>query len=153
MTYAVTVERIEPQPAATMRGTTTPAEIGPTLARILPAVGGQIFAQEVKPAGPPFCRYHSFSPERVDLEGGITVQSEVQSAGDVQAIELPGGEVATTLHLGPYEKLGEAWDAMRAWFETEGREPAGPGWEVYLNDPGEVPDPQDYQTRIIWPVR
>jgi effector-binding domain-containing protein len=153
VTYDITVEHIEPQRAAAMRGTTTPAEIGPALAQILPTIGRAIQEQEVKPAGAPFCRYFSFSPEKVELEGGIAVQSPIRPFGEVQDIELPGGEVVTTWHIGPYEKLGGAWDALRAWLAEQGREPAGPGWEVYWTDPGEVSDPNDLRTQIIWPLR
>jgi effector-binding domain-containing protein len=151
--YEITIEHIEPQRAAAMRATTVPAEIGPTLAKVLPTVGMQLHEQGVKAAGPPFCRYHEFTPERVELEGGITVQAPIRPTAEVRDIELPGGEVVTTVHTGPYTTLGDAWDALRAWLAGSGREPASAGWEVYMNDPGEVPDPKEYETKIFWPLR
>jgi effector-binding domain-containing protein len=44
---------------------------------------------------------------------------------------LPGGEVAMTVHRGPYADLGLAHDAVRQWCSTAGRSLAGPRWEIY----------------------
>ena len=29
---------------------------------------------------------------------------------------------------------------------------AGPAREIYLTDPGEVPDPKDWKTQLVWPI-
>ncbi|MEP6963766.1 MAG: GyrI-like domain-containing protein, partial [Acidobacteriota bacterium] len=65
---------------------------------------------------------------------------------------LPGGSVATTMHLGPYEHLQDAYGALQQWMESEGFTPAGSPWESYVTDPGEHPDPKDWKTEVFWPV-
>ena len=35
---------------------------------------------------------------------------------------------------------------------ANGLKPAGDAWEVYLTDPGEVPDQAGWQTESNWPV-
>ena len=57
-----------------------------------------------------------------------------------------------TIHAGPYEGLGEAHKALERWIDEQGLAAAGPAWELYLTDPGEVPDPADWQTKVVCPV-
>jgi AraC family transcriptional regulator len=54
--------------------------------------------------------------------------------------------------VGPYETLHETHAAVERWIEANGGKVAGAPWEVYLTDPGEVPDPAEWQTEIVWPV-
>jgi AraC family transcriptional regulator len=49
--------------------------------------------------------------------------------------------------------LQQAYGAVEQWIAANGYEPAGAPWEVYLNDPGDHPDPKDWKTEIFWPVR
>jgi len=54
---------------------------------------------------------------------------------------LPAGQVAVTVHRGPYAELGSAHRAVLDWCAAQGRRPAGPRWEVYgphRDDPVEV---------------
>jgi AraC family transcriptional regulator len=49
---------------------------------------------------------------------------------------LPASRCAVATHLGPYERLGEAWGELAAWARANGHEPASqPCFEVYRNDP------------------
>ena len=34
-------------------------------------------------------------------------------------------------HLGPYDGLGRAHEAIRQWCQAHGHRPAGPTWEIY----------------------
>ena len=72
--------------------------------------------------------------------------------GDVVADMLPGGLVATTMHEGPYDRLTDAHAAIQQWVEEQGLKAAGAPWESYVTDPGECPDPKDWQTEVIWPL-
>ena len=88
----------------------------------------------------------------VDLEGGCPVASPVAGAGDVHPGELPGGEVAFTWHVGPYDTIGEAHGALTAWVLANSRKQRGPMWEVYWTDPGQEPDPTRWKTELIMPL-
>jgi AraC family transcriptional regulator len=37
--------------------------------------------------------------------------------------------------------------------KSQGLEPAGAPWEVYVTDPGAEPDPSKWRTDIFFPVR
>ena len=62
---------------------------------------------------------------------------------------MPGGRVATTLHVGDYAGVGSAYDAASQFLTDEGYEVAGAPWECYLDDP-EVPEPR---TEVFMPCR
>jgi effector-binding domain-containing protein len=66
---------------------------------------------------------------------------------------LPGGTVASTIHAGTYETLPEAYAALEVWIESHGLQSAGVPWEEYITDPAEHPDPKDWRTEVLWPVR
>ena len=65
--------------------------------------------------------------------------------------EVPGGLVATTVHVGPYGEVGKAYTALQKWMTDNGRRPAGMVRETYLNDPGTVPA-EELLTQIDWPI-
>lgn len=57
------------------------------------------------------------------------------------ASATPAGTVAAVVHWGAYEKLGDAYAALRKWSKESGRALAGPFWEVYghwSDDPKQV---------------
>jgi effector-binding domain-containing protein len=153
MPYEITVKELAPQPMVSIRTTCHAAVIGSTLAEILPEVFRYIRENDVYPCGPPFTRYHGFSDTEVDIEGGMPVKTPLPGKARIRAGELPGGRVATTIHIGPYERLPEAHDALHAWMREQEVEPAGPQWECYISDPGKEPDPNKRQTELVWPIR
>jgi effector-binding domain-containing protein len=57
-----------------------------------------------------------------------------------------------TLHVGPYDALGEAYSAVTRWIGERGLAIAGPFRERYLNAPDEVSSPAEYRTEIQVPV-
>ncbi len=153
MNYKIVVRETDPQPMMAIRATCRAAEIGAILQEILPEVWRFLEAKKVKPAGPPFTRFFSYDDGVVDLEGGIPVEKTVDGEGRIAAGELPGGPAATTLHIGPYNTLPEAHDALHTWMHEHNKVSAGPQWEFYRTDPGREPDPSRWETELIWPIR
>jgi effector-binding domain-containing protein len=83
--------------------------------------------------------------EQINLEVGVEMDGPFAGVGEVVASSKPGGTVATTTHVGPYQLLGNAHRAIRDWCEQHGHRMAGPNWEVYghwqdhwNNDPGQI---------------
>lgn len=70
-------------------------------------------------------------PGYIDVEFGVGIKAPFTGLGKVHPVALPAGEVATTTHLGPYNELGAAHQAIVAWCRANSRTPAGPRWEVY----------------------
>jgi AraC family transcriptional regulator len=89
---------------------------------------------------------------RMTIECGVPLAMPGAGDGDIVAGELPGGPVASTVHAGPYEQLGETYRALERWMVEQGLRPAGAPWESYVTDPAEHPDPADWRTLVHWPI-
>ncbi len=148
----VTETRLAPQPAVVIREKARGDALGPVMSELFPAVLAFVQAGPADPAGPPFCRYLSMGGPEWEFECGMTVTRPVEGRGRVEAVELPGGDAATTTHVGPYDTLGQSWDALGAWLAEQGKVGGGAPWELYLTDPGEVPDPAQWRTELVMPL-
>jgi effector-binding domain-containing protein len=62
-------------------------------------------------------------------------------------------DVATTLHIGPYEQLHVVYADLAAWITAHGYVVDGPVREVYLNGPDEVASPDEFRTEVRMPIR
>jgi AraC family transcriptional regulator len=165
MTYTITRKELSPQPVLVMRRRVKPAEIGSTLAEVLPSVFKHAQQTGAAIAGQPFTRYVLWGPGLVTIEAGLPVvasgnnfkdgksaSDDAAGGSEIVADCLPGGPVATVTHSGPYEKLSEAHAAIEQWIEAQGLHAAGPPWETYTTDPADYPDPQDWKTDVFWPL-
>ncbi len=153
MRYMCQLKRIDPQPMLSIRGTTSIADLPKTMGTFLTEVWTYIEKHGGQPAGPPFTRYHSTENiEALDLEAGLPVRRAIKGAGRITAGSLPGGEVIVTDHIGTYETLPKAGQALAKWCDLHGRTPAGPNWEVYWTGPGAGKDPSKVRTEVIKPL-
>ena len=155
MKYEVHLRETQPQPAASIHGQVAWAEIGPFFGTALSEISDLVAEQGVRFAGPPLTIYHVADAKEaeVDLEVAVPVDETVEAAGRVQAIVVPGGLVATTIHAGPYQDVGPAYRALAEWIQEHGHEHAGPPREVYITDPNDVQDPGALRTEVVWPIR
>lgn len=152
MPYDVEIKDLPAQPAAVVRFTAHVSEMGDHLGKAFGATMEYIQQSGATLAGPPFAYFEQLGDERFDVRAGFPVVSPIAGSGDVEAFELPGGRIATTLHTGSYQKLGEAYAALEAAAKDAGEhiDPKSPGWEEYLTGP-ETP-PAQTQTVVYWPV-
>jgi effector-binding domain-containing protein len=157
--YEVAEVEASPQATAVARATLSVPEIGPWFGATIGRLAGWLAGRGVPIVGPPFARYHFDDPgaERFGVEAGFPIDGAIDGAidGDEQVVasSLPGGSVAVTVHVGPYEDLPAAYDAVYAWVTEHGGQPAGDMWEVYETDPDEHPDPSTWRTRVFVPFR
>lgn len=78
--------------------------------------------------------YHGALPdEEADIAFGVGVAGPFASVGAVAYAVVPSGQVAHATHRGAYGRLGETHAAIVAWCASQGRELAGPRWEVYAH--------------------
>lgn len=131
-----------------------PSEIGPLCAEVLPQVSGWLGDKGLQRDGMPITVYHSLDRKtgEFDLQPGGFVDEAVESEGDFTAGVTAAGDAAHAVHAGPYDTLGETWGALWEWIAAQSRTVSQPAWEVYVTDPGDHPDPEDWRTEIFIPL-
>lgn len=131
-----------------------PTEIGPFCAEVLPRVSGWLVDKGLQREGMPITVYQSQNLKRGEFEmqpSGFVAEA-VEGEGDITAGATAAGDAAHAIHAGPYDTLGETWEAMWEWIAAQGRTVSQPAWEVYVTDPGHDPDPKHWRTEIFIPL-
>ena len=152
MTHQCEVKEVAPQPTLGIRRTISIENISTMLGEAYGAVAQYLGELGEYPAGPPFAAYYNDDMENLDIEAGFPVARELEGRGEIEAGEMPGGKAATCMHIGPYDEIEAAYNALTEWIEDQGHEPTGISYEMYLNDPDEVP-PEELQTQILFPLK
>jgi effector-binding domain-containing protein len=146
------IRDVPSQPTAAVRITTPRENIGEAMAEAFPRVFAAVTKAGGTPAGAPLARYFSFGGPTIEFECAIPVAAPFTAEGDVVPSEVGGGDAAFAVHVGPYDTIGQTWEALTNWVTEQGRTPEGPGWEHYLTDPGEEPDPAKWVTEVYVPL-
>ena len=71
---------------------------------------------------------------------------------DVQRVSWAEGASVQTLHLGPYERIGDSYARLEEFARSKGLARAGAGHEIYFNDPRKVA-PERLKTIVRLPVK
>jgi len=152
-TYEIESRNLAEQDTAVEYTTLAVTEIGPWLGKAFGEVASYLARKGAGPAGMPFARYHPTSDNRFDVEAGFPASTPTGGEGEVEPSDLPGGLAAVTVHIGPYDAMEPAYEALRTWVQTHGGEPVGDAWEVYLSDPNADPDPSTWRTEVVQPYK
>ncbi len=152
ITYEITDRILLDQYTAVVRGEMPAEDLPAWFAETYRSVYEYLGRAHVLPTGPPFARY-SFLEGVVAVEAGFPVPWEVAGEGPIEPSTLPDGHAAVTIHMGRYEDLPMAYEAVHHWLREHGRAPAGPHWEVYYTDPNAEPDPTQWRTELVVPYR
>jgi effector-binding domain-containing protein len=137
MPYKIGVKTVPAQAIAAVRRQAKLAE----LTRVVPDGCGQVW-NFFRAAGVSGGRNIAvYLDDDINLEVGAEVHAPFAGDGNVFCSSTPAGVVATTIHIGPYNRLHQAHEAVRDWCAANGRHFAGPNWEVYghwTNDPSQL---------------
>jgi effector-binding domain-containing protein len=128
MDYHVRIENVDSQPLAVVRRQARLGELKVVVPEACGVVWKAVRAMKLEGVGRHVAVYLD---EVINLEVGVEVAKPFEARGDVIPSETPGGWVAAVRHFGPYARLHQAHEAIRAWCLAQGREVAGPNWEVY----------------------
>jgi AraC family transcriptional regulator len=147
LNYEIEVRRLPKQHTAFQRVTVPWSGIGEAFGRIFGEVLAYAGAQGAIPSGA-FAQYPEMREQDVDMLAGFVVSKPLAPSGKIEAGELPEGDAAVCLHVGPYEELSKPYAAIEEWLKTSGREQAGTPWELYLSMPDENPP----RTEVVFPL-
>lgn len=150
---AVEIVELEPVRVAAVRSVVAAEDVSDFMSDALSLVATALRQAGMGPAGPPFARYFAASPDGLDLAAGFPVAEPFLGAGVVHPGELPAGPAATATHVGSYEGLEGAWNALRERVDAMGRRLGDDPWEVYFIGPGSGVDEAAWRTELIWPLR
>jgi effector-binding domain-containing protein len=153
MAYEVRAEEIPDRLVASVRRHASMATVG----KEIPEAFRELM-QAIEPVGygegaPGVVYLGDVGPQTEwEMEIFIPVAAPFEPPEGMEVKTLPGATCASTVHRGPYEECGPAYEAVTAWIHEQGYEPAGPPQELYLNDPTEVGE-DEALTQILFPIR
>jgi effector-binding domain-containing protein len=147
MTYTVSVQRVAARHLAAVRDRRAWTELGPKLLALLDRVYAAVRAGRVVQTGPNVFVFRERSSDAVTVEIGVEVSGPFAPVDGVVPVSTPAGEVASTVHVGPYSGLGAAHAAVIGWCRQQGRARADVWWEVY-GDWHE--DPARLETEVVY---
>ena len=127
-------------------------DLGAFFAEVFPRVMGWLTERDIAPASMPMAMWCAMDMESgvADCHAGCFVHEPVEADGEITPGQTPGGDVLTITNLGPYTTVGQSWMRVYQRAGELGR-PPGPGWEIYANDPTEVPE-AEIRTEIFLPL-
>ncbi len=125
--YVIHAEQVEPRWIAVVQRHAAAADFSSVIPSACGEVWNFIRSNNIPHLGLNLVIYKSHREQ----ECGVIVPQPFPSEGNVTCSTTPTGLAAWTEHWGPYDRLGEANDAILLWCKSNNHEPAGASWEVY----------------------
>jgi effector-binding domain-containing protein len=150
MSYDVVTLTVSAQPIAAVRRRLLSTDIGRAWKPALDQVWAFLKRHQGLRTGGHNCFLYHHAAGRdapMDVDFGVQVARPFTGEGEVTCCETPAGEVVTTTHVGSYDRLGAAHDAIHAWRAATGRAFGGCSWEIY-GDWSD--DPAKLETRVVY---
>jgi effector-binding domain-containing protein len=150
MTYVCEISNQQPQPSLSIRTHAAAQDLPLTMGRCFSEIVTYVTAKGEQLVGPAYAAYFNMDMADLDVEIGFGLASPLPGQGEIAATWLPGGEIASTIYVGPYDGVGAAYEALTAWVQEQGRQATGAAYEYYLNDPSQLNEPP--RTQIVFPL-
>jgi effector-binding domain-containing protein len=126
-----------------------PAKMAEMMGPLYMRLYGYVGQKGLQPVGGALAIYYSEPTPDFDVECAVTVNGDVEGEGDIKPGTIPAGKYLMTRYVGPYEGLRDAWGAFMVEANSRGLELRWPGWEEYIVDPQQEPDPAKYETMLV----
>ena len=121
---------------------------GPEIGKAMESAFGEVFGfvgqNGITPLAAPMSVYMEMDPSILRFRGGVIVSAgdAAKATGPIKTDVLPGGAVMKGLHTGSYMRMSETHQALWKHMEEAKIAPAMPVWEIYVDDPGEIAEPE-----------
>lgn len=89
------------------------------------------------------------------IEVCVPVRKEIPVKDDIVIKTIPLTNGLSTIHVGPYDKIGNAYQAIHDYAQKQNIELALPSRETYLKGPGMLfmGNPNKYRTELFIPIK
>lgn len=150
--YEIVLKTVEPLQVASVTGVIQSYETSePVFDRLFDEVYEYVHRQGVR-AGCGIALYLQSELEQgVEVEALAPIYGRLKSDQRVRVYELPGEQVASVVHHGPFATIVEAYRAILGWIEASGYTITGPTRELYLQYQ-RGGDQNQYVTEVQFPV-
>jgi effector-binding domain-containing protein len=140
LNYKVTVEVAPSLTFAAVRAVVLAGGVAGAWKPALDKVWAFLRTNQVSNSGLNVFYYHHplRAGEAMNVDFGVEVPKSFDDEAGIKCVATPAGEVAQTVHVGPYNRLGEAHAAIHEWCKANQRTIAAASWEIYghwNNDP------------------
>lgn len=157
--YDVIVKQVEPLLVASVRALLPMrSAVGALFREVYEALGshvGEALGPHAVEPGQTLVLWYDNEFKERDFDGAaaFVLRCRAPESGRMRVHELPAATMATTIHHGSYNTIGEAHETILWWIEANAYQIAGPDREVYLYNtpPIRLNDPS-YVTEIQYPV-
>jgi effector-binding domain-containing protein len=130
--YDVVIKRIGEVKVASIRDVVpTPPEQG----RLWDELDTYLTKQRIQTLGPCLTLYFDEEPRERDWDVEVCwpIEGAGRAAGRVKVQTLPAVQkMACVVHHGPFQTIGDAYDALMKWIDANGYRVCGPAREVYV---------------------
>jgi effector-binding domain-containing protein len=150
MTYQIEMKSQPRRDLAVVKFRAPAAEVAQRIGAAFSAVHKHLSQAGVRIQGPAVA-YYEPGPHEFAVSAGFVVPSAITGDGNVVPGQLPACEAAVTTHIGGYDSLPTAYEAIKSWMEAAGREPAEAMWEEYWSEPSTPPEKT--RTDVFWPAK
>jgi effector-binding domain-containing protein len=149
--YEVVLKQTEPSLVAATRGVMPDyQQIGPLFDEVY-----AYLAKSGERGGVAAALWHDdeYKEHDIDVEVIVPVTRLLPGADRVRVYELPAATVASAIHKGGYQTIGQAYTAIISWIGSNGYAAAGPSREIYLQSRSDgVKNDESLVTEIQFPV-
>jgi DNA-binding transcriptional MerR regulator len=158
LSFSVTVKEVPDQPLISLRTHAAYGTFGQAIRSAFGALMTYALTEKVySPEKSPLVIIHQYTPQEymeagTDFEVCLPVQRLLEGMHGIVSTILPGGTVASVVHVGPYHELEIIYPALGAWIEEHGYVITGPPRNVILTNYALVTDSAGYQTEVMWPI-
>ncbi len=149
MNYQIEIRDIEPVRVAFMHYQGPVSGASKVIPNVFKAIRGKV-------NGAPFFCYYAMNAERKTGEMELCVPTaETPEGNGVSVKEMPRIKAVCVAHIGPYETMQYAYEAIDSYIKENGLTLQFPFREVYIKGPGMLikGNPNKYVTEIQFPLK
>jgi DNA-binding transcriptional MerR regulator/predicted transcriptional regulator YdeE len=157
--YDVVLKRVEPLLVASVRATLpNHSAVGVLFGEVYEAIRpyvNEALAPNPELGGQTLVLWYDseFKETEVDGAAAFMLRTRIPESGRVRVHDLPAATMASTVHHGTYESIGQAHEAVLGWIEANGYQIAGADRELNLHHTPPIRrDDPSYITEIQYPV-